>query len=69
MPEGDGTHSTMVSKELQVGAQATTGDMVHAILQLEDSGRAVTVPEELGEGFGGNTRAASVFTALTPHRK
>lgn len=34
MPEGDGTHSMMVSKELQSGAKAVAGEKVHVTTML-----------------------------------
>jgi hypothetical protein len=32
MPEGDGTHSMMVGKELQAGAKAKSGDTVKVVI-------------------------------------
>jgi Domain of unknown function (DUF1905)/Bacteriocin-protection, YdeI or OmpD-Associated len=69
MPEGDGTHSMMVSKELQSGAKASAGEKVHVTIERDDKKRAVTVPNELRQALLKNPRASSVFAALTDSQK
>lgn len=69
MPEGDGTHSLMVSKELQQGANAKAGDVVSISLELDLAERAVTLPEELASAFKANRQAASFFERLTHSQK
>ena len=63
MPEGDGTHSMMVSKELQ------QGDVVAVSLELDLAERIVTLPEELALAFEANEQAASFFDRLTHSQK
>jgi hypothetical protein len=41
MPEGDGTHTMAVNKELQTGAKAKAGDLVRVILERDETERAV----------------------------
>ena len=69
MPEGDGTHSMMVSKELQQGANAKAGDVVAVSLELDLAERIVTLPEELALAFEANEQAASFFDRLTHSQK
>jgi hypothetical protein len=65
MPEGDGTHSMMVSKELQSGAKAVAGEKVHVTMQRDEEERTVSVPNELQQALLKNPTASSVFAALT----
>jgi hypothetical protein len=51
MPEGDGTHSMMVGKQLQVGAKANPGDQVNIVMQLDEAERVVEVPPELNRAL------------------
>ena len=51
MPEGDGTHSMMVSKELRKGAQAEIGDTVKVEMELDTAARVVAVPADLKSAF------------------
>lgn len=70
LPEGDGTHSMMVSKEIQAGAGARAGDLVSVSVQLDREERTVVVPQELEMALREDDRAASVFAALTySHKK
>jgi Domain of unknown function (DUF1905) len=54
MPNGDGTHSMMVSKALQAGAKAAAGDLVSVALAVDRSERVVAVPPELGSVLSKN---------------
>jgi hypothetical protein len=70
MPNGDGTHSMMVSKALQAGAKAGAGDSVTVTLAVDRSERVVDVPLELKRTLSENKAAAAAFEALSySHRK
>jgi hypothetical protein len=69
MPEGDGTHSMMVSKELQAGANARAGDLVRVSLEPDTSERTVVVPEELRAALRSEPSAAAFFDSLTYSQK
>jgi hypothetical protein len=69
MPEGDGTHSMMVSKELQAGANARAGDLVVVSLQRDQEERSIDVPKELEAALKGNKKAASFFATMTHSQK
>ncbi len=47
MPEREGIHSIIVSKELQAGAKARAGDTVSVTLDRDNQESTVTVPKEL----------------------
>jgi len=64
LPEGDGTHSLAVGKELQAGANAKAGDHVRVILQPDVSERSVEVPAELQRAFREDKQAKAAFDAL-----
>ncbi|WP_420239332.1 DUF1905 domain-containing protein [Telmatobacter bradus] len=69
MPEGDGTHSMMVSKKLLAGAKAQAGDIVTVSLDRDEEERPVTVPEELQIALKKHSHAAALFATLTPSQK
>jgi hypothetical protein len=70
LPEGDGTHSMMVNKEMQVGANVRAGDVVSISLQLDQEVREVIVPVELEQALLEDEQAASVFAGLAySHKK
>ena len=70
MPNGDGTHSMMVSKALQAGAKAAAGDVVSVAIAVDRSERVVTIPPELERALSANEAAAAAFKALSySHRK
>lgn len=69
LPEGDGTHRMMVSKELQAGAKAHAGDVVSVVLSRDDAKRSVEVPAELAAVLGKSKPAAAFFAALSPSCK
>ena len=70
MPNGDGTHSMMVSKTLQAGAKAAAGDLVSVAMAVDRSERVVVVPPELKSVLSKNGKAAIAFEALSySHRK
>jgi hypothetical protein len=70
MPEGDGTHSMMVNKDLQKGAGATAGDIVAVVIELDKTPRSVTVPDDLKVLLTKHKSAATAFTGLAySHKK
>ena len=70
MPNGDGTHSMMVSKALQAGANAAAGDIVTVVIAVDQSERVVNVPPELAKALSTNKAAAAAFKTLSySHRK
>ena len=69
MPEGDGTHSMMVSKELQQGAHARAGDVVTISLELDLAERDISPPQELAAALVHNEQASIVFGGLTHSQK
>jgi hypothetical protein len=70
MPNGDGTHSMMVSKALQAGAKAAAGDLVSVGMAVDRSERVVTIPPELKQALSTSKKAALTFETLSySHRK
>jgi hypothetical protein len=70
MPNGDGTHSMMVSKALQAGAKASAGDIVAVAMDVDRSERVVDIPPELKRALSRSKAAAVAFKALSySHRK
>jgi hypothetical protein len=70
MPNGDGTHSMMVSKALQAGAKAAAGDLVSVTMAVDRSECVVEIPPELKKALSRNRDAAKAFEALSySHRK
>jgi len=69
MPEGNGTHCMMISKELQAGADAHAGDTVLVILDRDEEPRTVDVPVELKAALKQSPPAARFFAGLTPSQK
>ena len=69
LPEGDGTHSMMVGKPLQAGADAKAGDVVHVVMRRDDEERSVEVPEDFAAALDSHAQAGTVFTTLTPAQK
>jgi len=69
MPEGDGTHSMMVGKELQAGANARAGDLVTVSLEPDTEERIISIPQELEAALTENRLAASVFNTMTYSQK
>jgi hypothetical protein len=70
MPNGDGTHSMMVSKALLAGAKAAAGELVSVALDVDRSERVLTVPPELESVLSKNKEAALAFKSLSySHRK
>jgi Domain of unknown function (DUF1905)/Bacteriocin-protection, YdeI or OmpD-Associated len=70
MPNGDGTHSMMVSKPLQAGAKAAAGDFVSVTMAVDRSPRVVRIPPELRKALSTNRLADASFKALSySHQK
>jgi Bacteriocin-protection, YdeI or OmpD-Associated/Domain of unknown function (DUF1905) len=70
IPEGDGTHSMMVNKELQKGARATAGDTVAVVIEFDETPRTVAMPEDLKALLAKHQSAEAAFTKLAySHKK
>jgi hypothetical protein len=70
LPQGDGTHAMAVSKELKAGANASSGDLVSVVMDVDLSERVVTVPAELKDALATDPLAAEKFETLSySHRK
>ena len=69
MPEGDGTHSMMVGKDLQAGAGARAGDLVAVTLQPDTEARTVSIPPDLAAALLTHAEAGRVFETMTHAQK
>jgi hypothetical protein len=69
MPEGDGTHSMTISKELMQGAKAAQGETVKVSMKFDDAPREVEIPSELAAALKLDKQAATVFATLSPSHK
>jgi len=69
LPEGDGTHSMMVGKDLQAGANAKAGDLVRVVMRRDDEERAVEVPEDFTAALESHAKAGPFFAGLTASQK
>jgi hypothetical protein len=65
LPDGDGSHSMMVGKELQAGANAHAGDLVAVVLWKDEVQRTLAAPEDLEVALAQNPAAQAVFAGLT----
>jgi hypothetical protein len=66
----DGIHILGISKELQEGAKAVTGDTVTITLQLDEAPREVAVPADLEAALKKSAGQAKAFAALSySHKK
>lgn len=69
LPQGDGTHAMAVSKLLQAGAKAASGDEVLVAMEVDRSERVVEIPAELKKCLAA-AKARAAFDALSySHRK
>jgi hypothetical protein len=69
LPQGDGSHAMAVSKLLQAGAKAASGDTVSVVMEIDRSERVVEIPSELKQCLAA-AKAAAAFDALSySHRK
>lgn len=70
MPEGDGTHSMMVNKELQKAAKAVAGDTVAVVIELDAAPRTVNIPDDLKALLAKHRPAEAAFARLAySHKK
>jgi hypothetical protein len=69
LPEGDGTHSMMVGKDLQTGAQAKAGDLIHVVMWRDDEERIVEIPEDFAAALADHAQAGRFFAGLTPSQR
>jgi hypothetical protein len=65
MPNGDGTHSMAVNKDLQAGAKTGAGQLVSVSMELDRSERVVSIPVELKTALAANKKAAAAFDSLS----
>ncbi len=65
LPEGDGTHSLAVNKQMQAGAKVAAGDTVKVVLELDKGERVVEVPPELQHVLDRQTKAAQAFAGMS----
>jgi hypothetical protein len=65
MPEGDGTHTMMVSKALREGAGASKGGLVSVEIDIDNAPRKVVVPPELKAALRGSAPAKEFFEQLS----
>ena len=69
-PLRGGKHLMMVSKEMQVGANAEPGDTVKVVMQPDTAPRVVKVPPELKRALAKNKAAKQAFAKMPyPHQK
>jgi len=64
LPEGDGTHAMPVNKEMLKGAQATAGQTVAVVLEMDTAPRTVPLPDDMTTMLA-KTPYAEVFGALS----
>lgn len=70
MPNGDGTHTMTVSRDLKAGARAESGDVVRVEMELDVAPRVAWIPPELAAVLARNTAAAREYARLSPsHQK
>ena len=70
MPNGDGTHSMWVNKQLQAGANAKAGDSVKVVMYADKEPRTVSVPDDLKAGLSRSGMAGQTFARLAyTHQK
>jgi hypothetical protein len=69
MPEGNGSHRMMVSKELLAGAKAAAGDLVKVALAVDKAERVLEVPPDLQQALQGDKQAAANFEAMASSHK
>ena len=65
MPEGDGTHSMMVNRELQRNAGVSKGATVSVVMDVDRAERKVAVPSELKAALSGAPTAKEYFEQLS----
>jgi hypothetical protein len=65
LPEGEGTHSMAVNKQMQIGAEAGPGDTVEVVMDIDKAERAVEVPPELQHVLDRHAKAAATFAGLS----
>jgi hypothetical protein len=65
LPEGDGTHSLAVNKQMQAGANARAGDTVNVAMELDRGERVVELPPELQQLLDRDVKAAQAFAGMS----
>lgn len=70
LPNGDGTHSMPVNKELMASAQAKAGDAVAVVMSVDTAPRTVIVPADLRSALSAAEGLERAFDKLSySHRK
>jgi hypothetical protein len=70
LPNGDGTHSMPVNKELLAGARAAAGDTVAVVMALDTTTRTVAPPEDFEAAMRDSPAAEQAFARLAySHKK
>ncbi|MCI4351082.1 MAG: YdeI/OmpD-associated family protein [Thermoplasmata archaeon] len=70
VPNGDGTHSLLITKPIQASAGVGPGDSVEVELEVIPSGRSIALPRELRRALAATKDARKIFDALAPsHRR
>jgi hypothetical protein len=70
LPMGDGTHYLVVGKSIRDQVQATQGDTVKVMLELDSEEQQVVIPEDMRQAFISQPLAKDVFEKLpNSHKK
>jgi hypothetical protein len=65
LPNGDGTHSMPVNKELRAGAKVEAGDIVTVVMALDTAPRSVEIPEDFSAALAGRKDLQQRFAKLS----
>jgi hypothetical protein len=65
MPQGDGSHAMMVSRELQAGAKAGPGDTVQVTMEPDVAPRTVEVPEDFAAALAHAGAVGNAFARMS----
>lgn len=65
LPNGDGTHSMPLDKELRARVKAVPGEEIAVLLERDDAHRTVTVPPELTEALKPAKHLRDAFAKLS----
>jgi hypothetical protein len=68
-PNGDGTHSMPVNRELRRSAAAGPDDLVEVVIERDEASREPEIPTELGEALAGEPEIEALFERLSVSHK
>ena len=68
-PNGDGTHSMPVNRELRRSAAAGPDDLVEVVIERDEASREPEIPTELGEALAGVPEIEALFERLSVSHK